>query len=477
MLTRLQCPSCNAPLTYGGTDPTIQCPYCDNTVVVPMALRSAPLSPPSRRTIDFSQLDSTEQAAAMRAIKAIETLVQRGDTIEAIKLYRTTFGTDLMDAKRAIDAVAGGRHLTPPTNTPPTNTPPPAPYAGSGYDLHKPASQRSNCLAAAIIALLLLIIGGVLAIVFLPSPTVASIVEEMTTALMQQTDGVAIPTEMQQPAADLTGTPAVLSGRFGAAGIGPGKFEDARAIAVDNAGYIYVGDYATGRIQVFDHDGAFQTQWKWGADDFYVDQFAADRSGMLYVPYKGELGIYEGMTGASAGTLPPLGSRWPVGGYSDSVAIGADGAIYAVWDGEVVRMNRAGEVTLRIANAIEAAMGEPETTTKIAVDGLGNIYALGISQDVLVKFDRSGVFVDRVAVANRSSDEAASKLRAATALAVDSRGWVYVADLFGIKIYDADGQYRATLDIPSVAFGLAIDDQDVLSIAARTEVLRYQLQP
>jgi sugar lactone lactonase YvrE len=166
-----------------------------------------------------------------------------------------------------------------------------------------------------------------------------------------------------------------------------------------------------------------------------------------------------------------------VGGYSDSVAIGADGAIYAVWDGEVVRMNRAGEVTLRIANAIEAAMGEPETTTKIAVDGLGNIYALGISQDVLVKFDRSGVFVDRVAVANRSSDEAASKLRAATALAVDSRGWVYVADLFGIKIYDADGQYRATLDIPSVAFGLAIDDQDVLSIAARTEVLRYQLQP
>src|SRR5690606_28862029 len=102
---------------------------------------------------------------------------------------------------------------------------------------------------------------------------------------------------------------------------------------------------------------------------------------------------------------------------------------------------------------------------------------LGVSQDVVVKFDSSGAFVDRVAVANRGAGDEESKLRAANALAVDSRGRIYVADIFGIKIYDDDGQYRATLDIPGVAFGLTIDDNDILSIAARTEVLRYQLQP
>ena len=42
---------------------------------------------------------------------------------------------------------------------------------------------------------------------------------------------------------------------FGGEGIGPGLFTDARSIAVDGAGNIYVGEYGNGRIQVFDSDG------------------------------------------------------------------------------------------------------------------------------------------------------------------------------------------------------------------------------
>ncbi len=103
-------------------------------------------------------------------------------------------------------------------------------------------------------------------------------------------------------------------------------------------------------------------------------------------------------------------------------------------------------------------------------------YALGVSQDVVVKYDAGGAFVDRIAVANRGADDEPARLRAATALAVDSRGRVYVADIFGIKVYDGDGQYVGAIDAPDVAFGLAIDDADILYIAARTEVLRYQLQ-
>src|SRR5690606_4449154 len=109
--------------------------------------------------------------------------------------------------------------------------------------------------------------------------------------VVQQAGNVDVPAEVQQMAADLSGRPASLIGRFGAEGIGPGKFEDARAIAVDNAGRLYVGEYTSGRIQVFDTTGAFQTQWTLGDDDFYVDQFAADRSGRLYIAYGGELGI------------------------------------------------------------------------------------------------------------------------------------------------------------------------------------------
>src|SRR5262245_55194629 len=51
---------------------------------------------------------------------------------------------------------------------------------------------------------------------------------------------------------------------FGKEGIGPGMFTDARSIAVDGAGQIYVGEYSGGRIQVFDPTGKFVTQWSIG---------------------------------------------------------------------------------------------------------------------------------------------------------------------------------------------------------------------
>src|SRR6267142_5939431 len=48
---------------------------------------------------------------------------------------------------------------------------------------------------------------------------------------------------------------------FGSEGIGPGMFKDARSIAIDASGKIYVGEYSGGRIQVFGPDGKFLTQW------------------------------------------------------------------------------------------------------------------------------------------------------------------------------------------------------------------------
>jgi DNA-directed RNA polymerase subunit RPC12/RpoP len=55
-------------------------------------------------------------------------------------------------------------------------------------------------------------------------------------------------------------SPAALVS-FGGEGIGPGRFTDARSIAVDGEGRIYVGEYQGGRVQVFREDGEFVTQW------------------------------------------------------------------------------------------------------------------------------------------------------------------------------------------------------------------------
>jgi hypothetical protein len=48
MVERFDCPSCGAPLDYDGSGyPSMRCPFCNNTVVVPEALRvRRPAAPP-----------------------------------------------------------------------------------------------------------------------------------------------------------------------------------------------------------------------------------------------------------------------------------------------------------------------------------------------------------------------------------------------------------------------------------------------
>src|SRR5262249_2630911 len=84
---------------------------------------------------------------------------------------------------------------------------------------------------------------------------------------------------------------------FGSEGIGPGMFTDARSIAVDDAGRIYVGEYTGGRIQVFDPTGKFLTQWTIGDRKTILRGLAADRKGTLYVVHGGGVALYKGETG------------------------------------------------------------------------------------------------------------------------------------------------------------------------------------
>lgn len=456
----------------------MHCPYCDTQIAVPQEWRSASKSDAA---VQLATDLTGALDAALVAQQMIE-LIRRNNKVAAIKLYRDTFGGSLQTAQAAVEALARGQPFVAGRTTlaaaPETSTTPAA-YRGTVYDLHQPTRRRTGSLFLAMLTLVAAIIGVVLFVVLGAQQTAPDASEPGQIA---QPLLAALSRQAQNAVAELSNAPATQLTRFGAEGIGPGKFEDARAIALDNAGHLFVGEYTSGRIQVFDITGAPQGQpgvflalWHVGEGDFYTDQFAADRSGALFLPYRGELLQYAGLSGELLATLPP-----PVeapGSYQDSVAVGADGALYAVWGGDIVRFDANGAVTLRIQDAIEANIGGLETTTAIAVDGLGDIYALGESQDVLVKFDAQGRFIDRIAGPNRGADDSPAQLRAAGALAVDSKGRVYVADIFGIKVYADDGQYLHTLDTPSYPFGLVISDEDILYVAARTEVLAYQIRP
>ena len=92
--------------------------------------------------------------------------------------------------------------------------------------------------------------------------------------------------------------------KFGEEGIGPGMFKDARSIAVDGSGRIYVGEYTGGRIQVFDPAGKFITQWSIGDRKTILRGLAADRKGTVYVVEGGKIHRYQGDTGTQLDDLP-----------------------------------------------------------------------------------------------------------------------------------------------------------------------------
>ena len=256
---------------------------------------------------------------------------------------------------------------------------------------------------------------------------------------------------------------------FGREGIGPGMFTDARSIAVDGDGRIYVGEYTGGRIQVFDPEGKFVSQWNFGDRKSLLRGLAADRKGMVYVVTGGGIDRYRGETGEKLGSLDYERSGF------DDVSVGADGGLVTAWHSnrdDIVAFDSNGRVALKIPAAISTASGDSELSMRVAVDGSGYIYALGRFNNGIFKFGRDGKFMNRFG----GGGDQPGQLRAPYSIAVDGFGRVYVGDIKGIQIFDANGRYLNIIDVKNVAFGMVFNDKNELFVVARDHVAKYSIQ-
>jgi DNA-binding beta-propeller fold protein YncE len=256
--------------------------------------------------------------------------------------------------------------------------------------------------------------------------------------------------------------------KFGTEGIGPGMFKDARAIAVDASGKIYVGEYTGGRVQVFDGEGKFITQWTVDPK-MPLTGMAADRSGTVYIVQSGTISRYEGTTGKLLGQIGFAGG-W---GFDD-ITIAADGSLVAAWyknRDDIVRFNSSGQVTRTIRAAISSVTDESELDMHVAIDGLGNIYALGSFSNAVFKFSPEGKFITRFG----DDGDQPGQFRAPSAIAVDGKGRVYVSDFKGVQVFDTNGRYLTVFDTDGVASGMVFNDKNELFVAARKQVLKLAL--
>ncbi|MEP6911588.1 MAG: hypothetical protein ABI923_02470 [bacterium] len=256
--------------------------------------------------------------------------------------------------------------------------------------------------------------------------------------------------------------------KFGSEGIGPGMMTDARSIAVDGSGRIYVGEYSGGRVQVFDPSGKFITQWMVDAK-MPLRGLAADRKGTVYIAQGGSITRYVGETGKSLGPL-----QYSDGGGFDDVTVTLDGGLLCAWYSnrdDIVRFNAEGQAVRTIRAAISSASGDSELDTRVASDGLGNIYALGTFNNAVFKFGRDGKFLTRFGSQGRQPGQ----ISAGDAIAVDGKGRVFVSDSKGVQVFDSDGRYLTIFKPEGVASGMVFNDKNELFIVARNKVIKFAL--
>ena len=253
---------------------------------------------------------------------------------------------------------------------------------------------------------------------------------------------------------------------FGSEGIGPGMFNDARSIAIDGAGRIYVGEYTGGRIQVFDGDGKFITQWTIGDRKTILRGLAADRKGTLYVVHGGAIERYRGETGEKLGAV-----IYERSGFDD-VTTTPEGGLVTAWQSnrdDIVTFDPNGKLIRTIPAAISSASGDSELDTRVAADGAGNIYALGTFNNAVFKFARDGKFTTRFG----GDGDQPGQFRAPSSIAVDGYGRVYVGDMKGIQVFDANGRYLTLIELKGVAFGMVFNDKNDLFVVARDHVMKF----
>ena len=256
--------------------------------------------------------------------------------------------------------------------------------------------------------------------------------------------------------------------KFGSEGIGPGMMKDARSIATDAAGRIYVAEYLGGRVQVFDAGGTFITQWMVDTK-MPLRGMAADRKGTVYIAQRGALTRYEGVTGKPLGEI-----QFADGNGFDDVSATADGGLVCSWQrnrDDIVRLDAEGKVVRTITKAISTVADRPELDVSVATDGLGNIYALGSFTNSVFKFGPDGRFLNRFG----SQGNQPGQFQAAQAIAVDGKGRVFVSDIKGIQVFDSDGRYLTIFKPEGIASGMVFNDKNELLVASRNKVIKFAL--
>ena len=255
---------------------------------------------------------------------------------------------------------------------------------------------------------------------------------------------------------------------IGGEGTGPGLFTDARSMGMDEAGRIYVAEYDGGRVQVFDKQGVFLTQW-FAEPEAPLRAIAVRRDGAVYTGQDGAIVLRDGQTGEPLSRLTYLG-----GSILNDVALLPDGRLLTAWyrnRDDVAVLDPGGETAAAIEGVVSQQTGEPELGLRVASDGQTGLWVLGEFSHAVFHFDGEGRFINRFG----SAGEEPGQLSSPQSIAVDGKGRIYVGDFRGVQVFAGDGRLIGRVEVEGPCYGLFIDPGGRLWVANGTTVRQYEV--
>jgi ribosomal protein L7/L12 len=416
-------------------------------------------------------------------LEEIARLHRNGSPIAAIKLFRETYGTGLGESQDAVKRLASGRMVTLPDGSVYQQA-----EGFSTINLNPDAPEMINRLRATgytgtscgtrlgiIAAVCGIIIGFAGAI----AGILVSLPENQQPAWLKNLKPQ--PEALVAPFLSITASPTPTSlpfaspvFTFGGEGTGAGLFSDAREIGVDANGNIYVGDMETRYVQVFDRDGNFRKQWFTGerddGRDLNILGMAVRLDGRVFIASVDGLYGFDGLTGEHLDKLSIAGN-----GYFEDVAAAPDGSLLAVYfdsKENIIRFNDSGQVDLLLESPIGNVTDHSELDTRVAVDGIGNIYLLGSFNNLAFIYNRDGKYQNRFG----GDGEGPGTFRAVNTLAIDNHSRIYISDFQGIQVFDSSGRYLDTFESSHGVRDMVFDlDGFLYTVDYMQVVTRYQV--
>jgi DNA-binding beta-propeller fold protein YncE len=277
-------------------------------------------------------------------------------------------------------------------------------------------------------------------------------------------------TPIGQPSTPMPGLATMLL-KFGEPGSSAGQFTNARAVAVDPQGRIFIGEAGSGRVQIFDPTGKVQTEWKTGSQDSALQAIAVDPlTGSLFVS---ESGILFRFVRPLVGEMAFRPLEGVVRGSIADIDAGLDGSLLAAYNGDnLVLVDKNNHLLLDLAHPMQTITGHAENELRVALDNSQNIYVLGKSNRAVLKYSASGKFLMRIGAAGNGPGQ----FRAPSDVSADSQGRVYVADGARVLILSSSGKYQGEIGVESEIYDLATDVQDQLYVlTAGSKVYQFNV--